>query len=145
MTLFSTIRKEQLTKRLLFGSAIAAIGALLLIFGGAMIPPASLTFWGLPIFLVAIGLITCGMLPYKRLKKIESDPYVINIEGNGLFLLRGGKILYQVNVPEILEVLYLEEGARYGMELILRGSPHKKVFFPYFSSHSCKAITDLIE
>ncbi len=145
MTLFSTIKKEQLTKRLLYGSLIAAIGALLLVFGGAMLPPASLALWGFPLFLVAIGFITCGMLPYRRLKRLESDPYVIKIEGNSLSLLRGGKTLFHVNIPEILEVLYVEEGSRYGMELVLKGSPHKKVFIPYFSSASCRQITDLIE
>ena len=145
LTLFSSIKKELLQQQLMRGSAVAAIGALILIFGGTWVPQASLSFWGLPLFLVGIGLITWGMLPYRRLKQLENSPYVIKVENHTIYCFKGGKETYRLDMNNIENLEYVDDVRLYGIRIILKSPENSTVFLPYFSKNSYVILKDLIE
>ena len=144
LTLFSSIKKELLQQQLMRGSAIAAVGACILIFGGTWVPQATLAFWGAPLFVAGIGFITLGMLPYRRLKLLEEHPYVIKIEGGMIYCFKGGKEISRIDTKTIESVEFVDDPSRYGIRFHLT-SPKKGVFFlPYFSKNSFASIKAVI-
>ncbi len=70
----SSICSQLMKSTLLKGTLYAALGVIILVLAGAFLPSETLTTFGLPIFIMGIGLITFGLLPYRRLTSIEKCP-----------------------------------------------------------------------
>lgn len=143
---------------LMRGTCIAIVGVLLILFGGMFIPPDRMTYWGLPLFLVGFGMITWGLLPYRRLCQIENNPreLVLSEDESSLSLFCKGKIALSIPLACIASIKYIEESNRYGVGMMLKGSPQKievyntkllcvnelgcDLFFEYFSRRAFEFI-----
>lgn len=143
LTLYSSIKKELMQQQLVRGSAIAVFGAIILVFGGTWVPQNSLAYWGLPLFLVGIGLITWGMLPYRKLKQLEEHPYVVKIENGTMHCFKSGREVYQLHLEQVKSVEYVDDERHYGIKIAMR--PSESLFLPYFSKHSFEMIKSRIE
>lgn len=154
-TLRSSIRPELMRKTLWQGTFLAGIGALLIVTCGAFLPPPLMRTWGFFIFLAAIALITLGLLPYRRLKRLEENPYALFIDDQtNLRFCSKNKLLLTIPLDSIQSTTYLEKNDRYGIAIFLKNPPPKKIevqpnvnlsrfsdpscdlFLPYFSERT---------
>lgn len=152
------------------GGWMAAIGALLIIFGGTLLPVEALNIWGMPIFFVGLVLIAIGWLPYRTLQRLELNPHELQYDGEMLLFSKRGKPLFKIPEKSIGKLAYLEKGSIYGIAIWLKRPIEEKVrvlqpgfnfsglmkdsaaqyegsdiFLPYFTKRSIKALTDLLE
>lgn len=133
----------------------------MLLIAGAFIPVSLLKTWGLAILIVALLLITIGLIPYRRLTKLETSPDEIHCDDTFLFFIRKGKPIYQIPLSTIDRLEYVEKDALYGLCIWLKATEEKikvfnpeiachqhpicqgaDLFFPYFSERSCKEIQE---
>jgi hypothetical protein len=136
----------------------------MLALSGSLIPAAKLWAWGLPIFLTSIALITLGMLPYRKLKLLEMNPYILKWDDEWLHFVTKGKTLFSIPLVSIAETKYVQKGKGYGIGLWLKKPlPQKMIvcdrhfdldaymkrsqsehgcdlFFPYFTERSARAL-----
>jgi len=163
MTLYSAVRPALLRTALFKGTFIAAVGVVLLVGSGSFLPPNLLSVWGLPILFIGIGLMAWGLIPYRRLQQIDSKPHKLVVVGDVyLQYQRGEKALLTVPLEAVERLDYLEDGQRYGIELIIRSDAKKTVkqhqaklpaglyfedegrlFFPYFTRRSFTKLVHL--
>jgi hypothetical protein len=125
--------------------------------------------WGLPLFFAGMGLIAWGLIPYRKLKKLEENPNRIILDGTSIGYAAGSKLLFTLPVEAIDRVAYLENGSSYGIGITLkfplpvklRGedprfdlsafratslSKHNcDLFLPYFSHRAFETLQDYLE
>lgn len=138
ITLRSSLSSALMRRMLWRGTFIAAIGAAGLIFGGAFLPPEKLSVWGLPLFIGASVIITFGLLPYRRLKKLEMQPYELIDNGVTLKLVKGNKILWEYPLNTIKKITYRDSPTKYGLDIRLTNG--QNIFAPYFTERAKKNI-----
>lgn len=128
MIYHTQVKPELKRSKLLRGSVIAGVGALILLIGGAAVPPSQLHVWGWLIALVSFGLIAIGMIPYRRLCRLEERPakLVIN-DVNELIYIHND--LKKITIPyEIIEKMeYFEDGNIYGIGVWIKKDAAKKI------------------
>lgn len=133
LKLYSTVL-SRVKKRLLFrGLTLALCGALLLSTMGVWAPLSVLEVWGLPTFCLGIFLIGWGLIPYRKLTRLETHPHQLIIDETSLTFLasRGGVRTYHLS--EIKQMNYWESKTRYGLQLELESG---RVFLPHFLRNS---------
>lgn len=135
MKRFSKI-KPIIKKRLLIkGTILSFIGITLLIGMGTFAPVSMLSSWGIPTFFIGIFLIGGGLIPYRKLTRLETCPHQLLLNNNSLTFIstRGNHVVVPYEAVE--KVSYIETRNRYGIRLELKeGDP---LFFPYFLDDSC--------
>ncbi|MCE5318367.1 MAG: hypothetical protein LLG04_13535 [Parachlamydia sp.] len=144
--------KPALKKALLFrGTLIATAGIALLLFAGLTLPVASLERWGLFILGIALLLITVGLLPYKRLTRLEIQPHELLLTTNQEISF------FQNRIPRLTLIwsnieksAYIDHHSQYGIALWLKNPDPAlentiqkcrqcygcDLFFPFFSARS---------
>lgn len=111
-----------LTKHVLIkGFCIASIGIFGLLAGGIFLPPSILHQWGWAIFFISIGFITLGLLPYRRLVRLQMKPNELSIfdADQMTFISRGSKKL-TVPLQSISKMAYIDHPLNYGIALWLK-------------------------
>ena len=126
-TIRSSILPSLSYQVLLRGTLLGGVGALSLLLAGAFLPPQKMQVWGPFFFLVGLGMIAWGLLPYKRLKRLEEKPYRLSLEGDEwLHFSCGGKALLSIPIGSIESMKYDEKGLIYGIGIVLKNPvPHK--------------------
>lgn len=125
-----TAIKDSLIRYYLFrGTVLAGLGGIILLFSGVFLPLLSLSEMGIPIFILGIGLITCGLLPYRRLWRLELNPCELVADDNYLSLFHRGKRLLCIPQKEIAKIQYFEEKHAYGLRVNLKTKLQKKTIF----------------
>lgn len=168
VTLRSSVLPELMRQTLLRGTVLGVIGALTLLFGGVFIPIQEMKVWGPFLFLFSVAMITLGLLPYKRLKRLEEKPNTITIEGEEwLHFSAKGKPLFKIPIPSIDHISYIDKN-HYGIAIFLKDPLPKKLmvqethfdlaafykrslsqhqcdlFLPYFSQRSFYALQEYL-
>jgi hypothetical protein len=138
LTLRTSVRPELKRTLLIRGMILAVIGLALLMVGGIFLPPETLKQWGFPLFLVSILCIGGGLIPYKRVVKLESAPDSIVISDRGEIHYKGKT--YRMDAVEKVEFY---ENRGYGIKMTLKTS--ETVFLPYFSKRSCEELQECLE
>lgn len=120
---------------LLRGSWIAGAGALMIIIAGTFLPVKFLTLWGIPIFFAGIFLIALGLLPYRRLAKLEIKPHTLTYDGEFYIFAKQGKPLFKISEKSIQKMIYVEKGNVYGIAIWLQRPlvERVKVLQPHFN------------
>lgn len=77
----SSLRKQTLTKGCLFG----IFGGIVLLLSGSFVPLHPLEIWGFPLFLLSLGFITLGFLPYRLLSYLELHPHQLKVTEDKLY------------------------------------------------------------
>lgn len=125
-----TTIKDSLIRYYLFrGTILAGLGGGILLFTGVFLPLLSLSEMGIPIFLLGIGLITWGLLPYRRLWRLELNPCELVANDNYLALFHGERRLLYIPQKKIAKIQYFEGKHAYGLRLMLKSKLQKKTVF----------------
>lgn len=134
----TTIKTALMQYYLMRGTILAALGALILVISGSSFPLTILNKWGFFFFAGALLLITCGLLPYSRLRRLELNPHKLSVEDDCVYLFRKEKLLIRIPKENIAEVRYVEKEYNYGILLILKTPLSKRMkwlnrigFFPH--------------
>ncbi len=164
-SLHTTIKTSLMRHYLMRGSILAIIGALILLTAGSLLPPKILAPWGFFLFIAALSLITYGLLPYSRLRRLELNPYQLVIEDEYLDLWRKKKLLMSIPKDNIFRISYMEKKHVYGMLFILKRplsqrmillnklgffphcqiTPEGNIFLLYFNERAYKEISNCSE
>lgn len=124
----SSIQPYLLQHSLMRGTILACFGALLLILSGIFVPETLLSALGLPLFLIAFGVITLGLLPYRRLKRLEYRPHEIIISDEEKFLFAWeGNPLFTLPFASIEWMKPVKLKSSYGIAIKLKSHPPKKI------------------
>lgn len=114
----SSISSELKRNALFKGTLFTGIGMFILFLSGAFLHAESLRIWGFPLFLVGGGLITYGMLPYRKLTRIEMNPYQLIHQPGQLILSRTGKDILSIPLSGISEIKFIKEVDVYGIGFV---------------------------
>ncbi len=142
LTLYSAIKADLLKKALFIGTLIALPGILLIVGLGAWMPERYLNNFGFFAFATGIGLITYGLLPYRRLSRLESFPYKLVLDETTLILFHRDKVKLKVLFSEISHLDYFNEQREYGINIFFKDKKVKMAFLPYFSFFSYQEVKD---
>ena len=127
MKLRSVVRSDLLKAELLRGSLVAAPGIGIIIAGGIWIPVESMSLFGVVCLFLGFALIGAGLIPYRRLARLQLQPHEIHIGETGfIFSVRGKKTL-SVPFLAIAGSEYVEKGRVYGVGICLKKSSQEKI------------------
>lgn len=154
---------------LIKGFCIASIGIICLFIGGIFLSPPILQKWGWLLFLLSLGLITLGLLPYRRIVRLQLKPNEITlIDAEQLTFFSRGRKKLTIPLQSIAKIEFIENPLHYGIAVFLKHpTPHpiivhespqelKKMrkkgeknggahlFFPYFNRHAYEELIDWI-
>lgn len=147
LTIYSCIYPQLMRQTLVKGLCLAIIGIAIFLYAGVVMPITLLKSWGLPLFLIGIGLITWGLLPYRRLTRLEKKPDQITLIGMEFleFYSRGQKKM-SVPLQDILKTDYVSSPSNYGIAIWLKHNPIPNpapdFFFRYFSERGYRELHD---
>ncbi len=148
LSLFSCVHPQLMRSTLFRGVGLALLGLTPLIYAGLFLPVTPLNRWGAPLFLLSMLLITWGLLPYRKLTRLEKKPDQLLIQENGTieYYVRG---ILQLSMAqdEIDHVSYFHSPSKYGIALWRKASKQEisPLFFPYFSERSYRELESLLE
>jgi hypothetical protein len=155
----SSISSSLVRSTLFQGFAIAFLGILILLLAGIFMPVASLHKWGWILFLLSLGFVTLGLLPYRRLSylQLHPDKLVLMNSDDVSFYSKGRKIL-TFPLQSVARMSYIQCSRSYGIAVWLkptalivihqlpqeakkRRNKGQKIeqadlFFPYFNQHA---------
>lgn len=159
--------KSTMKRFVLFrGTFLAGLGAALMLFTGAFLPRGTLALWGLLCFGIGLGLITLGLLPYRRLTRLENKPFEILLSQGLLSFISKGIKKFSVPFASIEKTGFVDDRHQYGICLWLKKPAQEKVivhdpgfdmaafqnkskakhgcdlFLPYFSKRSYEEMRD---
>lgn len=151
------------------GTCLAGLGGIIILVGG-FISKGVLTLWGVPLYLVGVGLIVVGLRPHRKLQLLENNPNEIYVDQNLMFTFRSkGKPVLSTSSRTFSKIEYMDQGDIYGLALWfaqprihhiflyndkmniedLQIPSRKKygcdLFLPYFSKRACQALLEFIE
>ncbi len=170
LTIRSSIKQELYSKTLKRGSLLGALGTLPLLYGAIFMEPTGLSTWGIPLFFLGIGLIALGMMPIRRLDRLQQHPNSLVLINDDLleFYQSGNKTL-SIPCSLIGSLRFLDDGIQYGICVTLKEAAKEKVivhdprfsyeryqkesrnrfecdlFFPHFTRRSFEKIKHLSE
>lgn len=151
------------------GTILGIAGAACLLVPGIFMPLDVMQVWGFPLFIAGIGLIAFGLIPYRKLKKLEENPNRIILEETSIGYAAGGKLLFTLPVEAIDRVAFLENTSSYGICITLKSPLPAKLrgedsrfdlvdfrakslskhgcdlFLPYFSRRAFETLTDYLD
>lgn len=130
----SSISSARMRHSLLRGTAYAALGLCIIILGGVFLPPEDLQIIGFPLYIVGGGLITYGLLPYRKLTLLEKNPSTLTIDRGYLTWRRHNKPLVSIPAQDIKSFSYNSDPLHYGIHISL--TTGRYIFMPYFSKHT---------
>lgn len=161
LTFRSSVKPRLMNLALKRGALFGGVGAFILLLGGSLLSVDQLKIWGIPIFLIGITLIAIGILPYKKLNSLQTNPHMLLYDGQTLIFCKKGKPLLKIAEKNIDRIEYLEKANLYGIGVWLKFPINDKVkvlqphfdyvsftthsrehfqgcdlFFPYFSERS---------
>lgn len=167
MTIRSSVLPALMRKILWKGTLLGGSGVVILLLGGIFIPLKEMKVWGPFLFLFSLSLITWGLLPYRRLKRLEEKPSTLILEGEEwLHYSVRGKPLFSIPIASIDHIIFIDKPSTYGIGVILKDHLPKKLvvqdtsfdpmqfpprslewhpcdlFFQYFSQRSFNALHD---
>lgn len=169
ITLRTSIR-PQLKRLLLFrGTILGLLGMGALLYGGIFVPVEALTSWGGALVLVSFILIGWGLIPYRRITKMEESPNRLVItEDEMMHYHRHGKDILKFPLKALKDVRFIDDGSLYGIALDLKPEWEEKVpnpavsvvmqmflwslkkkhhfdrFFPYFSKRAAEELKEMV-
>ncbi|MBB65787.1 MAG: hypothetical protein CMO81_12075 [Waddliaceae bacterium] len=127
LSIYSSVPLPLLKKALFRGSIFAAIGAVLILYSGIFVPVKLLNSWGFLVVTLGILLIANGLIPYRRLTKLQLKPYEIIIDIHGFSFRSEGKQRFTVPRKIVKRCEYLLKSDQYGIAIWLDKSCTKKI------------------
>ncbi|MDP1879461.1 MAG: hypothetical protein Q8K60_00810 [Parachlamydiaceae bacterium] len=123
----TTISSPFLKHALMKGLWISSIGLVGILIAGVFIPVIYLKTWGWLIFLIGIGFIAGGMIPYKKLSKLQLKPNELLVFSNHLEFYSKGEKKLTIPLNSIDKIEYFENKNFYGIGLFLKHPTPEKI------------------
>ena len=161
LILQSSIKSSLMRFVLLRGTFLAAMGGLILVLSGIFFSGSTLSLWGFFIFFLAMSLITLGLLPYRRLRQLETNPYQLISQDQTWHFQAKGQLILSLPMQSIAHTIYVDNHA-YGIGIFLKHPLPQKIvihqrhfnienlrkgdcdlFFPYFSRRAYSQFLEL--
>lgn len=166
LTLRSSLKPALKQSALYRGTLLAFPGICLLLFGGIFLKETSLALWGFPLMGAGLALITAGLLPYRRLTRLETVPHeLLLISDMGVRYSQNRKPCFTIPWSSIAKTAYLDHPDHYGIAIwlerpisrhctilnsasldatfkIVQSRDRCDVFLPYFSKRSYQDMLD---
>lgn len=120
MKVYSTIKTDIKKAALIKGSSIAGVGILSWVLGAVFMDRQQLQDYGWLVFLFGLVLLAVGMIPYKRLTRLENSPNEIVFDGEIFSYYRRGLPAFTIPAESIKETIYLEKTEPYGIGIQLK-------------------------
>lgn len=139
LILRTAIPTEWMNQSLKKGLLLALLGICPLVYAGAFAPPSTLKTWGFLIFLAGFLLITAGLLPYRRLSRLQSKPNELHCIGlERLEYYQNGKHVLSLTLSSIDHLAFINEPRFFGIAVWLKRPLTAKmiIFSPTFDLHS---------
>jgi len=139
-TFFSSIHpslKRYLIKR---SSLFALPGFFLLLYMGIFLSTSSIERWGIWGFALGFALISCGMIPYRRIIRLETKPHCLTFDKERLCFIHSKKGSVQFPIDQIDQFYFVERKGFYGIRLYLRDGNY--FLLPYFSKKTFNSLVD---
>lgn len=161
MVLYTSVSTALKRHVLLRGTCIAGSGITVLVLGGMFIAEPMLKYWGAPLLIICGILVAGGLIPYRRLMRLELNPQVLAIEnGDELVYIVKGKKKLSIPLEEIHNMTFFERDQAYGIGVCLKSAGPRNIkvfdrcfdagefhanarkrfgcdlFFPYFTKRS---------
>lgn len=133
-TLRTSVSPSLLKWRLYLGSFLAGAGAFLLLFSSIYLSTSALEKWGFLILILGLGLIAVGLIPYRKLQRLEIKPNELILSEHGLAYYKGGSLQWKLPYASIHSMQFLESAWSYGIALDVEG--RFDLFLPYFTKRS---------
>jgi hypothetical protein len=154
-----------MTRTLFKGVVFSCLGISGLCYGGIFLTLPALREWGWLLYLISIGLITAGMLPYRQLMKLQLNPHELYLTENRevVYLIQKKRFLL-LPLDAVDSWQYIDTWNRYGIAVKLKSPLSRPVvvfqrpeelkklrmgqeichqtdlFFPYFSRYVCEEL-----
>lgn len=121
---------------LLRGTLLASLGMLLLISAAAWVPESILKYWGLPIVIAGGALVTIGLLPYRKLVRMENKPneLILN-ENSSIQWIERGRPCFTIPCASIAKTEFLENKSDYGIGIWLKHPLPEKIIIHRIGSN----------
>lgn len=167
LSLYSTISTNLLKHTLFHGFAFALVGTLGLLYAGIFIDLSELQRWGWLLFLLGLGLIAFGMLPYRRLSRLQLSPDELRLtDSDHVDYYSKKRPLLTLPLQSIDKMEFIHKKNQYGIAVWLKPPPHPRVvvhqgkkeidtlrkkgkqlagadlFFPYFNQRAYQEFID---
>ena len=140
LILKTSISTPLLRHTLFLGMLLASLGILGLILASVYIDLADMRRWGWLVFLICLGLITIGMLPYRRLVRVQMNPNELHlVDSNHLQYYSKGRSLLTLPFNSIAKVDYIDKKTLYGIAIWLKPPPNQPVIV-----HQCRKMVDAL-
>ena len=112
----------------LVGTVLASIGMTTLLFGSLFLSVEKLSLWGLPIFVLGFGFISWGLVPYRKINKLEVHPHEIVIKDDkSIRIYLRGKGAFTLPINSIDKIGYKDSDINYGIGIWLRQPVPEKI------------------
>ena len=147
----TSLTPDYLKKILVRGFCLSIIGSMLLIGASIFLPEPLLNKWGWLLYFSALILITIGLLPYRKLSKLQNKPNEIRLIDRTFQFWTKGKCLLSTSVSDINSLSYRDENLP-GIEIsfkknypfpqnlksfqVVQGKETQQLVFLYFSKRS---------
>ena len=139
----SSLRQALIIHALKRGSVIGGVGILLIFCAYLFLPKTLLSHVGIWIYLLGCGLIAFGLIPYRRLRRLELNPASLVVDEKGLTLIAQSHKPEVILWEEIDSFSYLENKQTYGIGFMLKKKRDTRLklaevdlFLPYFSKRA---------
>jgi hypothetical protein len=142
----STISSNLLSDSLKKGGIYAGSGAVLILLAGTLFPLSLLKILGIPIFLTGLFLIGLGLIPYRKLTRLQLKTHEIHWDGKNILFCKEGKPLFKVNASSIEKISYRHDKNKYGICICLKYPVNEKMHIlqpkihlsPFINHKSCQ-------
>lgn len=74
-----------------------------------------LTVWGVWLFLFCGACLGLGLLPYRRLCRLEENPHALIMDEKAIAYLERGVVVFIIPLKSIQRISYFESTNRYGI------------------------------
>ncbi len=135
MRLLSVVKPGVKKILLIRGMTLGFCGVGILFCLGVFASVDVLSFWGIPSFFGGVFLVGLGLIPYRKLTRLETHPHQIILDVLALTFIStyGNKV--RIPYDNIEKITSIETGCRYGLRLELKkGAP---LFLPNMLTNSC--------
>lgn len=127
LKLRSSIKPALLRTSVIKGTICAVIGMGLLLFATLFLSVAEMSRWGFLLFTGACGLLVYGLLPYRKLTRLESKPHLLSIDANHAITFESHAIKeFQIPRGAIDHCDYFDNQKSYGIQIWL--SPERVIW-----------------
>lgn len=124
ITYYSQIKPDLLKKALFTGTLKAFFGLIIMFFGGPFL------------FIPAVLIIGWGLIPYRKLKKLEANPYTLHLTEDNLILVTKKTSVIPLDAIQKFEYI---DGLPSGILIFLK---ERTYFAPYFSKRTFYDLTE---